>query len=446
MKAPTATLQATVDQLYKTHYGKIVSALCTLWREIPLESVEDAVQDAFAAALTAWANSEIPANPSGWIYIVAKHRLISLIRRERRRWTKLDLQTDTLADPSLSDRTPASDRESLSPDFSGSVFKDQQLKLLFACAHPDLSPKAQVVLTLKYVSNLKIDAIAGALGMTPDGIDKLLLRARKKIRDERLFLLDPGSPSGLPARLPTVHKIIYLTFNEGYKPSSGNEAINESLCEEALLLCKDLLDHGLGDNATNALYALMLFNAARFKGRTGPAGELLDLDQQDRSQWHRPMIALAGDFFRQSRPSPAAMRTDSHPSPATASVSALTSYHYEAAIAWLHCTAPTFADTNWRLISRLYLRVLRMNPNPFVELNYAIALYYAGGKDKAFGIMHGLLKQPFMNGYYLLNAALGKLYLLEGDIPRAKKYLERTLAQTQHPLETAFIRRLLTRV
>ena len=433
MKAPPDAPQATVDQLYKTHYGKIVSALCTLWREIPLESVEDAVQDAFAAALTAWNNSEIPANPPGWVYIVAKNRLISLIRRERRRWTKLDLQSDTLADPSLAGgslahRSSASGDESLFPDFSGSVFKDQQLKLLFACAHPDLSPKIQVVLTLKYVSNLKVDAIARALGKTPDGIDKLLLRARKKIRDERLFLLDPGSPSGLPARLPTVHKIIYLTFNEGYKPSAGHEAVNESLCEEALLLCKDLLDHGLGDNATNALYALMLFNAARFKGRTGPAGELLDLDQQDRSQWHRPMIALAGDYFRQSRSSE------------------LTSYHYEAAIAWLHCTAPSFADTNWRLISRLYLRVLRMNPNPFVELNYAIALYYAGGKDKAFGIMHGLLKQPFMNGYYLLNAALGKLYLLEGDTSRAKKYLERTLEQTQHPLETAFIRRLLTHV
>ena len=485
----------TVDRLYKTHYGKIISALCTLWREIPLESVEDAVQDAFAAAITVWArpvlpsnfsdptpvlpsnssdstpvspsNSSgptpaIPSNPSGWIYTVARNKLISLIRDEKRRWSRLDLQTDTLAGPDPSDETSSSPGSpAATPDFSGSIFKDQQLKLLFACAHPDLSPKVQIVITLKYVANLRIDAIAKALGMTTDGIDKLLLRARKKIRDERLFLLDPGSPTGLRSRLPAVPKIIYLTFNEGYKPSSGNEAVNESLCEEALLLCKDLLDHGLGNNATAALYSLMLFNAARFNGRTGPTGELLDLDQQDRSQWNRPMIALAGDFLRQSRPSPGGRGDTSrvpspssgvprHSSPGVPSPSPgaapLTPYHYEASIAWLHCTADSFAETNWRLISRLYLRMLRMNPNPFVELNYAIALYFAGGKDKAFEIMHGLLKQPFMNEYYLLNAALGKLYLLDGDLPRAKKYLERTLEQTEHPLETAFIRRLLVRL
>src|SRR5262249_32891343 len=152
-------------------------------------------------------NSPIPSNPPGWIYTVAKNKLTSLIRTEKRRWSRLDLQTDTLSGPDT-------------PDFSGSIFKDQPLQLLFACAHPDLSPKVQIVITLKYVSNLKVDAIARAFGMTADGVDKLLLRARKKIRDERLFLLDPGSLKGLHARLPTVHKIIYLTFNEGYKPSS----------------------------------------------------------------------------------------------------------------------------------------------------------------------------------------------------------------------------------
>ncbi|HVS96551.1 MAG TPA: sigma-70 family RNA polymerase sigma factor [Puia sp.] len=407
---PIDPVTAAVDDLYKSHYGKIVSALLTSFSDTTLESAEDAVQDAFTKALTGWTAATIPDNPAGWIYTVSRNGLISGLRSASRF------------------SAPIEPGDRAIPDFSGSLFKDQQLRLLFACAHPDLSPKVQIVITLKYVANLKIDAIAKALGMTTDGIDKLLLRARKKVRDDGLFLLDPGNPAGLRHRLPTVHKIIYLIFNEGYKPTSGTDAVNESLCEEALLLCKDLLDHELADNATVALYALMLFNAARFNGRTGSSGELIDLDQQDRSQWNRPMIALACDYFRASRGS------------------RLTPYHFEAAIAWLHCSADSFRETNWRLISRLYLRLLRMNPNPFVELNYAIALYFAGGKDKAFEVMHGLLQQPFMNGYYLLNAALGKLYLLDGDHTRAKKYLERTLEQTEHPLEIAFIRRLLENV
>jgi len=421
-------VQRTVDDLYKTHYGKIVSVLLTNFPDIPLESVEDAVHDAFAAALTAWAagthpastipsnpipsnsisSNSIPSNPPGWIYTVCRNKMINLLREGQR-------------------LRPLPDQHAgVEPNFDGpsSTFKDQQLNLLFSCAHPDLSPKVQVVITLKYVANLKTAAIAQALGMTEDGIDKLLFRAKKKIREEKLFLLDPGGLTGLHHRLPTVHKIIYLIFNEGYKPSSGDEAVNEAMCEEALLLCKDILDLGHGDTATRALYALMLFNAARFGGRLSPSGELLDLDEQDRSLWNRPMIVLAGDFLRQSR--------STH----------LSSYHYEAGIAWLHCSADSFAGTNWRLISRLYLRLLRMNPNPFVELNYAIALYYAGGKAKAFEILEGLLHQPFMNGYYLLNAALGKLYMLEGDAARAKQFFARTLEQTTHPLEVAFIHRL----
>lgn len=431
-------VQQAVDDLYKTDYGKIVSAIFTHFRDVTIATVEDTVQDAFAAALTSWTATTIPANPGGWIYTVSRNRMVSLLRDDRRRWSPLDGQSDHLLS---ADTAPTAAAYAAAGDvYFTAAFKDQQLRLLFACAHPDLSPKVQIVITLKYVANLKTDAIARALGMSADGIEKLLFRARKKIRDERLFLLDPGGPTAIPQRLPTVHKMIYLIFNEGYKPSSGDEAVNTSLCEEALLLCKDLLDHQLGDSATTALYALMLFNAARFSGRTTPEGDLLDLDGQDRSRWSRPMIALACDLFRQSRGGP------------------MSSYHFEAAIAWVHCSADSFADTNWRLISRLYLRLLRAYPNPFVELNYAIALYYAGTrseasagtkteapagtKDKAFEILHGLLQQPFMNEYYLLNAALGKFYLLEGDLPRAKEFFTRTLQQTTHPREIAFIRRL----
>jgi RNA polymerase sigma-70 factor (ECF subfamily) len=316
------------------------------------------------------------------------------------------------------------------PSFKGpviggtSVLGDESLTLLFACAHPDLSPKVQVVITLKYVANLKVEAIARALGMGIDGIDKLLLRARKKIKEEKIFLKEPA-PSELPHRLPIVHKIIYLIFNEGYKPSTGLSSLQEELCEEALLLTKALLDRKIGDSATSSLYALMLFNAARFKARYGPGGELLDLEEQDRSLWNRALISLGDDYLRSS------MGKE------------LSTYHCEASIACLHCMAKNFQSTNWTLIAGLYGRLLEMTPNPFVELNYAIALYYSGQKARALDMLNALLQHPFLNQYYLLNATLGKLYLLEGDVVRAKEFFEKTLQQTQLPLEKEFIQRKL---
>jgi RNA polymerase sigma-70 factor (ECF subfamily) len=374
-----------------------------------LATVEDVVQEGFAAALVNWTAGAMPNNPAGWVFTVCRNKAITRLRFEKR-W----VAPEGKAAGMLSGEVENGD--------AGAI-RDEQLKLLFACAHPDLSPKVQVVITLKYVANLKAEAIAKALGMTIDGIEKLLMRAKKKIRDERILLPVPAL-TGLRDRLSTVHKIIYLIFNEGYSPSSGDEIPNEDLCEEALILTKELIGHELGDSATRALYALMLFNAARFKGRTGASGELLDLDQQDRGRWDRALISLGADYLRMSRHGP------------------LTSYHYEATIA--HCTAESFAATNWRLIGRLYLRLLQMNPNPFVELNYAIALYFAGDGPKAFLLLEELLQQPFLNQYYLLNAAIGKLYLLEGDMDKASVYLNKTLGQTSNPAEIAFIQGLLS--
>jgi RNA polymerase sigma-70 factor (ECF subfamily) len=412
-------VREAVDDLYKSHYGKLVAILFSHYPDFPLGTIEDIVQDSFAAALTAWTPETLPANPAGWVFTVCRNKAINTIKEEKKRWMRLD---DRLAREGEG-RGP----EGIGWVEDGGTAADLPVRLLFACAHPDLSPKIQVVLTLKYVANLKVDAIAGALGMSADAVEKLLFRVRKKIREEQILLTDPGPTVGA-SRLPTVHKIIYLIFNEGYKPSSGEQAVNEDLCEEALLLTKELMDHGLGDTDTAALYALMLFNAARFPARIGPSGELPDLDQQDRSLWNQPMIGLACDWFREAREG------------------RISSYHIEAAIAWLHCKAPSTAETDWPTIGRLYLRLLRMNPNPFVELNYAIALYFAGKKAKAFELMNGLLEHPFLHQYFLLNAALGKCYLLDGDPARAKTFLGRALGQTSHPREIAFIQGLMQKI
>jgi len=403
-------IQLEVDLLYKSHYGKMVALLFNSYPDISLGTVEDLVQDSFTAALTAWAKGGVPSNPAGWIFTVCRNRAINIFRKAGR--TRPLAAHDQPHAPAV--------------DIPESAFDDQQLRLLFACAHPDLPPKTQVVITLKYVINLKVEAIAAALGMTVDGISKLLLRARQKIRDEKILLAEPD-PSLLKSRLSIVHKIIYLIFNEGYKTSSGKKLLKEELCEEALLICKSLLDARIGDKTTVALHALMLLNAARFKTRFGALGELLDLEEQDRSLWNKGLVLLAGDLMMQSRGPE------------------ISTYHYEAAIAWLHCMAKTFQATDWNAICKLYRQLLLLYPNPFVELNYSIALYYAGQKKVSLQLLQDLSQHPFLSQYYLLNAALGKIHLLEGDLLTAREYYVKALGQTDSAIEKEFIQKMIAR-
>ena len=404
-------VQQEVNRLYKSHYGKMVSSLLYFSQSIDLESAEDLVQDAFASAITSWRENGIPNNPGGWIFKVCRNKALNKIKQGEKVRGFFENE----------------DFDAIETKQSESPIDDQQLKLLFACAHPDFSPKVQVVITLKYVINLKVEAIAKILAMTIDGVDKLLLRARQKIRDEKILFTEPDLHF-LKYRIPIVHKIIYLIFNEGYKSSWGKEIIREELCEDALLMNKALLESGVGNKETAALHAMMLFNAARFKARFGNNGELLDLEEQDRSLWNKEVILYASKFLSQSQGGE------------------ISSYHYEAAIAYLHCSAKNFKVTDWLSISKLYHQLLENNPNPFVEMNYAIALYYAGQKKKALDILNQLQQKPFLNQYYLLNAALGKINLLEGNDTKARSYFEKTLKQTDSLSEKEYIQKLIDKL
>lgn len=388
----------------------MVASLLQFSSDLSLETVEDIVQDAFASAIISWEKDGMPTNPAGWIYRVCRNKALNKIQQEKRMRIVSKFEEEDNGLPILSEF----------------VLEDQQLRLLFACAHPDLSPKVQVVITLKYVANLKVQAIAKALGMTEDGIDKLLQRARQKIKDDKILLKEPLFFQ-LKSRLPIVHKIIYLIYNEGYRPGSGEDVLNEELCGEALMLNKSILDNKLGDADTAALQALMLFNSSRFATRFGPDGGLLDLEEQDRSKWNRALISMGCDYLRES------------------SGGTISGYHFEASIAYLHCVAKDFQSTDWTSISSLYRKILNINPNPFVELNYAIALYYAGQKKQAIQTLEQLRENAFLNQHYLLNASLGKIYMLEGEIEKSQEYFAITLKQTQSPAEKEFILRLINR-
>ena len=380
------------------------------FRDMDMATAEDVVQDAFSAALTSWKEDDIPANTEGWLFKVCRNKAINKIKADK----KL-LQVNAAADIDIHEAI-----------FPSSFIEDHQLKLLFACAHPDLSPKAQVVITLKYVINLKVEAIAKILAMSIDGIDKLLVRSRQKIKDEKI-LFEELTAAALNKRLPVVHKILYLVFNEGYKSSWGKQLIREELCEDALIMTRILLQSSFANKETAALYALMLLNAARLRSRFATSGELLDLEEQDRDLWDKDLILLGTKYLFESRGDIAS------------------SYHYESSIAYLHCIAKDFKATDWNAIKELYLKLLKQNENPFIELNYAIALYYAGKKEDAFTILLNLHCNTFLHQYYLLNTALGKLYLLENDYVNATTFLLAALQQTNMQAEKDFITQLLAR-
>ncbi|WP_276372209.1 DUF6596 domain-containing protein [Chryseolinea sp. H1M3-3] len=402
------TLQRAVDKLYKERFGQLVASLLYSSRDIDPATAEDIVQDSFSVALSHWAQNGIPLHPSAWIFKVCRNKALNTLRCKGRM-------------EGLSERTPIQTVESR---FTESVLDDHTLSLLFAAAHPDLAPKIQIVTTLKYVINLKVEAIAKCLAMTLDSVDKLLVRARQKIKDEKILLEEPRLTE-LKRRLPTVHKIIYLIFNEGYKSSWGNELIREELCEEALLLNRALMENGLGNKETAALHALMLFNSARFKSRFDVNGELVELENQDRTLWNHNLISLGNHYLNESQ------------------CETLSSYHLEAYIAYLHSTAPTFEATDWKIITQMYAILLKNNPNPFIRLSYAVALYYDGRKEDAFRTLQELQRLSFFNRYYLFNLTLGKLHHLEGRDAIARTFLTEAIGQTNFLKEKNFIARLL---
>ncbi len=419
-----------INELYKTHFGKMVTAMLQFSRDIDLEMAEDLVQDTFYAALSTWKLNGIPQNPAGWAYSVCRNNAINALKKKKTYSNPFEEEmaiSKALEQISgaLEEIPGAFDKIHGLLDQDDPFFDDQKMRLLFACAHPHLTSKMQVVITLKYVANLRAESIARALGMTVDGIDKVLSRAKQRIKMENVFL-SPPSPQQLKTRLPVVHKIIYLIFNEGYRAGSGKDLTREDLCEESLIMTKCLLDNHISNEDTVALYALLLFNAARMEARVTEAGELSDLEEQDRNTWNKDLIALGNYYLHQSQ-------TDQ-----------VSNYHYEAAIAYLHCIAGSFAQTDWHTITQIYVQLLQNNPNPFVELNYAIALYYDKQTAQAFEVLHNL-QGTFLEQYYLLHATLGKLYLLQGDNLKGEQHLTRAVTLTHFQAEKDFVNKILSR-
>lgn len=372
-----------------------------------LATAEDIVQEAFAVAAEKW-DQELPSNPEAWLYRVCRNIALNKIRQVRKN-----------PQVPLDDQTSVVELEQVFHDDG-----DDQLKMLLACAHPHFSAKNQVIFALRYVGGFRIEQIANILGSPSDTITKTLLRMRDTIVRERIEF-QSDLTLATPSQVQTLHQVVYLLFAEGYKTSTGRSILNLQLCEDALALALAMAETPpLGRPETHALVALMLFNLSRFEARFTPSGDMIELEHQDRSLWNRALIQVGVHHM-------------------SLSGDEATSYHLEAVIAWLHVSAPSFAETDWKRIAQVYDRLLQIQDSPFVRMNQAVALLYAGDTLTALHRLRKIGEMAFLQRHYLYHLALGRVYRIMGDVASTREHYTRALSLGPHEIERRYIQNLL---
>lgn len=401
-----------VEHFFRHESGRLVAVLARLFGLRHLDLVEDMVQAALLDALQSWKLKGVPENPSAWIHAVARRKVLDSLRH---RETVLRLA------PSFARLRPDFSEQELNDHFLDSAIEDAQLRMMFACCHPSLSREDQIALALKALCGFGHAEIARALLVSEETIKKRLQRAKRELVANGVELAVPPA-SELPARLDSVHQCLYLLFNEGYAATTGDAAIRNDLCAEAVRLC-DLLcsQPQCRGPASHALLALMFFHAARFDSRVDTDGRLLLLEEQDRSKWNPTLIGRATYCLNRS-----------------AEGERVSTYHLEAGIAMLHCSAPSFAETDWPGILRLYDVLVRIAPSPVVNLNRAVAVAQIQGPSAGIRLIEE--QAEGLKDYPLADAVLGELHRRAGDHDRALGHLRAALARTRSEPDRELLR------
>lgn len=404
-------MPVNLDHLYKKNFGKMVLGLLKHIGIQNLEQAEDIVQETFLAAYENW-QTDVPENPEAWLFKVCKNKAFNSFR-EKRQQEKYSRQV-------------SNETISWQLDTSFEMEVDSgPLQLLVACANPLLSHRQQVVFALRYVAGFKVDQIASLLITPADAVTKMLQRTRDLIRKQQIQLL-LHSDQFTSAQKQTVVKILYLMFSEGYKTSRGKTILNIELCEDALSFTQSVVkSKNLVSPEAKALLALMLFDLSRFDARFNAEGDIIDLENQDRSLWQHELIKVGTTYLNEAR-------TD-----------VLTSYHIEATIAYLHCSAPAFQSTDWNKIVTLYSKLQSINESPFVKLSLAIAQFYAGDVSNSLIILEELGSITYVNRYYLYQATLGKVFRGLGQTEKAQFHLENAFNLASHDLEKKYIANII---
>ena len=418
-EAETKVGQA-IEHLFRHEAGKIVAALTSVFGLPNLELVEDALQEALLTALRKWSYGNLPPNPAGWLMQVAKNRALDVVRRDARfREKQEEIVAAIEKHPTLS--------TSMERWMPGEI-RDDQLRLIFACCHPALPTEARVALTLKTLCGFGVAEIARAFLTTAEAIAKRLTRARDRLRQEAVPFEIPSGPE-LAARLDSVLDVLYLLFNEGYNASHGDEVIRRELCDEAIRLTSLLTDNPATDAPkTHALLALLLFQTARFPARLDAEGEILLLQDQDRSRWDRAMIAEGMSHLERASVGDKA-----------------SAFHLQAGIASCHCVAGSYEETDWRTILSLYDLLANLDGSPVVSLNRAVALAKVRGPSAGLEVLDQLRNEKALERYYLFYAVRAELLVELGRADEARSDYRHALTLTALPAERQFLTRRLGR-
>jgi RNA polymerase sigma-70 factor (ECF subfamily) len=397
------------EAAYRSESRRVLATLIRLLGDFDL--AEEAMQDAFAAAIEQWPRDGVPANPRAWLVSAGRFKGIDALRRR----TRFDASLAKIADELDTRGAAAAAPEEL---------EDDRLRLIFTCCHPALAPEAQIALTLREICGLTTEEIARAFLAAAPAMAQRIVRAKRKIRDARIPYRVPAAED-LPARLDSVLRIVYLVFNEGYAASSGPSLVRTDLSSEAIRLGRLLLEL-LPEPEVVGLLALMLLHESRRAARTTPAGDLVLLEDQDRSRWSREQIAEGLALVRRALDSQRAGP-----------------YTLQAAMAAVHAASPAAAATDWNRIVVLYDALLALTPSPVIELNRAAAVAMRDGPAAGLALIDELLARGHLEDYYPAHAARADLYRRLGRTADAREAYTRALALVGTDPERRFLERRL---
>jgi RNA polymerase sigma-70 factor, ECF subfamily len=404
----TEQIRELLDSLYRVDSGRILATLIRLLGDFDL--AEEAMHEAFATALSLWPSSGVPGNPRPWLISTARFKAIDTLRRRAR----FDASQDELVrylEAKWNSAEGSNEEDSL---------EDDRLRLIFTCCHPSLAPEARVALTLREVCGLTTEEIAKAFLTTPRTLAQRIVRAKAKIREASIPYEVP-TPEELPERLGAVLQVIYLVFNEGYSAAAGAEVTRAELTGEAIRLGR-LLTELQPEPEVIGLLALMLLHESRRAARTSPTGELILLENQDRSLWNREQIAEGVALVEKALNS-----------------RRFGAYTLQAAIAAVHAEAESTAATDWRQIVALYNQLVRIHPSPVAHLNRAVAIAMRDGPEAGLKHIDAVLAHGELANYYLAHSARADLCRRLGRTAEARSSYEKALALTQQEPERHFL-------